>query len=518
MKKLPVIFLTALSLLNNGKLNSQITQEWVNIFNGYGSFTECKAMVMDSHSSIYVTGYAHTINGDLYVTRKYSSGGSVLWHDELSSGTYGVPYDMAIDDSDYVYIAGYYDQNNQDKKIYIIKYSPHGDTLWTQKFNLTSGDEVAVSLHIDNNDNVVILGRSGSNIVTLKFSNSGQYLWHQVFESPSGFFVPKTIVTDNLNNVYCTGYINYSGSKLFLLKYDNEGTFQWIRYENGLSNGYDSRKLITSDSRNNIYMTGMSLDTAAMNCMFLCKYGPDGNRIWKEYLTNGQGNAIALDSEDNPYVTGLIISPVTSYDIGTAKFDTAGSLIWYHNYSMAQNSMEEGKSICTNRNNNIYVLGSGYATAYNALVTIKYSLSGILKWTRQYTGGENGVNIFANDSNQVFISGNSNNYITVKYGNDLTGVNPDESIAPIHHGITSNYPNPFNPSTTISYQLSSAADVKIKVVDILGKEIIMLVNEFQSPGYHKAELNGADLNSGIYFALLYANRNFVNCRKIVLVK
>lgn len=518
MKRFILPLFTILSLINSNKLSSQISQEWVNIFNGYGSFTECKAMVMDSRSNIYVTGYAHTISGDLYVTRKYGSNGSVLWHDELSSGTYGVPYDMAVDDSDNVYITGYHDQNNQDKKIYLIKYSSNGDTLWTQKFNPTTNDEVAVSLHIDGNNNLVILGRSGNNIITVKYTNSGQYVWHRVLESQGGYFVPKTIVTDNQNNIFCGGYLNFSEPKLFLTKYTPEGNFQWIRYEFGTSNGYDSRNLITADSRNNIYMTGMSRDTAAMNCMVLCKYNTDGNRIWKRYLSNGQGNAIALDSEDNPYITGLIISPLTSYDIGIAKFDTAGSQIWYHTYSMNQNSVEEGKSIYINRNNNLYVLGSGYTTTYNALVTIKYSLSGILKWTRQYTGGDNGVDIVANDSNEVFISGNSNNYVTVKYGHDLTRIDPIESIAPLIHGITSNYPNPFNPSTKVSYQISSAAKVSIKIVDVLGKEMKLLVNESKLPGYYEIELNGNSLNSGIYFALLYVNGSYINCRKIVLVK
>ena len=518
MKKSLLHFFTILSLINTSKLHSQISQEWVNIFNGYGSFTECKAMVMDSHSNIYVTGYAHTINGDLYVTRKYGSNGSVLWHDELSSGTYGVPYDMTVDDSDNVYITGYHDQNNQDKKIYVIKYSAIGDTLWTQKFNPTSNDEVATSLHIDGNDDLVILGRSGNNILTVKYTNSGQYVWHRIFESPGGFFVPKTIVTDNLNNIYCSGYLNSSESKLFLVKYAREGHFQWIKYEYGTSNGYDSRKLITSDSRNNIYMTGMSRDTAAMNCMVLVKYDPDGNRIWKRYLTNGQGNAIALDSEDNPYVTGLIISPLTSYDIGVAKFDTAGSQIWYHSYSMTQNSVEEGKSIYINRNNNIYVLGSGYTTAYYSLVTIKYSLSGILKWTRQYTGGDNGVNIIANESNEVFISGNSNNYITIKYGHDLTGIDPNEGIAPLYHEITSNYPNPFNPSTRISYKLQVTGYIVIRVFDALGKEVATLVNDMKNAGRHEVEFNAGNLPSGVYFYSLNIDGNQMGVKRMALVK
>lgn len=62
-----------------------------------------------------------------------------------------------------------------------------------------------------------------------------------------------------------------------------------------------------------------------------------------------------------------------------------------------------------------------------------------------------------------------------------------------------NYPNPFNPSTIISYQLPATALVTMKVYDVLGRGVATLVNERQSPGTYSVIFNAAYLQSGVYF-------------------
>lgn len=80
-----------------------------------------------------------------------------------------------------------------------------------------------------------------------------------------------------------------------------------------------------------------------------------------------------------------------------------------------------------------------------------------------------------------------------------------------------NYPNPFNPTTTINYQLPKDGMVTIKVYDILGKEIAELVNESKSAGYYKIDFEGSKLTSGIYIATIQAN-NFSKSIKLLLTK
>ena len=71
-----------------------------------------------------------------------------------------------------------------------------------------------------------------------------------------------------------------------------------------------------------------------------------------------------------------------------------------------------------------------------------------------------------------------------------------------------NYPNPFNPSTTISYQIPVDGNVSLKVYNLLGNEIKTLVNDYQSAGNHKIEFDAAELSSGNYFYILKYNDQY----------
>ena len=83
--------------------------------------------------------------------------------------------------------------------------------------------------------------------------------------------------------------------------------------------------------------------------------------------------------------------------------------------------------------------------------------------------------------------------------------------------IMTAYPNPFNPSTAISYQLQAAGQVKLTVYDICGREIVTLVNEFKLAGIHQAIFEGNDLSSGVYFARLITG-NSIEIEKILLLR
>ncbi|KAB2920231.1 MAG: T9SS type A sorting domain-containing protein, partial [Bacteroidetes bacterium] len=77
--------------------------------------------------------------------------------------------------------------------------------------------------------------------------------------------------------------------------------------------------------------------------------------------------------------------------------------------------------------------------------------------------------------------------------------------------------NPFNPATTISYSLPAAGFVSLKVYDILGKEVAVLVHETQNAGANKASFDASQLPSGIYFARL-SSGSFNSVIKMTLMK
>ena len=80
-----------------------------------------------------------------------------------------------------------------------------------------------------------------------------------------------------------------------------------------------------------------------------------------------------------------------------------------------------------------------------------------------------------------------------------------------------NYPNPFNPTTTISYQLPEAGMVTLKIYDMLGKEVATLVNEVKQAGYYSTTFDAGKLASGIYISTIQTN-NFTQSKKMLLVK
>jgi hypothetical protein len=88
--------------------------------------------------------------------------------------------------------------------------------------------------------------------------------------------------------------------------------------------------------------------------------------------------------------------------------------------------------------------------------------------------------------------------------------------------LSSNYPNPFNPSTQISYSIAQDAEVTIKVFDMLGTEIAELVNQSKSAGSYNLYFNAENLASGVYIYRITASKNgsvlFVNSKQMILLK
>lgn len=92
-----------------------------------------------------------------------------------------------------------------------------------------------------------------------------------------------------------------------------------------------------------------------------------------------------------------------------------------------------------------------------------------------------------------------------------------DDIVPRSISLSQNYPNPFNPSTTINYYLPKGTNVELKVYDVVGQEVAVLVNEFKSAGEHSADFNAPSLSSGAYVYRLIAG-NYIENKKMLLLK
>lgn len=98
----------------------------------------------------------------------------------------------------------------------------------------------------------------------------------------------------------------------------------------------------------------------------------------------------------------------------------------------------------------------------------------------------------------------------------VTSVSKADQV-PHEFGLSQNFPNPFNPSTTIKYQVASVGRVSLRVYDVLGREVSTLVDEQKAPGEYAVQFNTAGLTSGMYFYRLQAGST-VETKKMTLMK
>lgn len=93
----------------------------------------------------------------------------------------------------------------------------------------------------------------------------------------------------------------------------------------------------------------------------------------------------------------------------------------------------------------------------------------------------------------------------------------DESLTPGEFSLDQNYPNPFNPTTTINFSLAAKSSVSLKVYNLLGQEVMTLVDGVQNAGVHEVNFNANQLSSGVYFYTIKAGE-FVSTKKMILLK
>jgi len=97
------------------------------------------------------------------------------------------------------------------------------------------------------------------------------------------------------------------------------------------------------------------------------------------------------------------------------------------------------------------------------------------------------------------------------------GPNPD--LRPSGFVLSANYPNPFNPSTTIQYRIPAASTVSIRVYDVLGREVATLLNEYRyaGSGFVQFDASRYQVSSGVYFYRMQAGTE-VQTKRMILVK
>jgi hypothetical protein len=138
-------------------------------------------------------------------------------------------------------------------------------------------------------------------------------------------------------------------------------------------------------------------------------------------------------------------------------------------------------------------------------------------WTQRNEGFGNAVVNALCISNNYIFAGTFINSVYRRPLSEVIGIKPISEQVPAHFALEQNYPNPFNPTTVISFQLSVAGQVVLKVYDVMGREVQTLVNESLKPGTYEASFDGSSLNSGVYFYKISAGE-FSETKKMLMIK
>lgn len=192
------------------------------------------------------------------------------------------------------------------------------------------------------------------------------------------------------------------------------------------------------------------------------------------------------------------------------------------------NMGESWESINTGVNNTLYRIR--FADDQNAISvgtegTILVTTDGGASWLNESNGISNDLNCLYVVDNLVSYTGGTDGIILKSTNGGITWFdqtqNPSGKITVTDKTGLKIYPNPTNPNSVISYSVSELSFVTIKIFDILGKELDLVVNEIHNKGTYSVSFDGTKLSSGMYFCkMIMQNNNGITAKtmKIILVK
>lgn len=342
------------------------------------------------------------------------------------------------------------------------------------------------------------------------------------------------IDTNSINTGSVFYYTPQSGGEMYFMTHKSDESLPLTVYIPEPTNGERFTKLIRTNDNSLIYLgTKVSSNNVDFRIgKMLMKSGPF--ILWQKFF-NGSGNHydfpfdVCVDNQNNVLVTGSSRhgDSLGTEDIVTLKYSPAGNLLWSRIYNSDSNGIDQGMSITTDAQGNVYVGGAAdLGSVRLGYKILKYSPSGSLLWQDSYSYTHHPedfiYSIRTNTNNDIFVTGISFNpgtdydFATIKYSQTVNIENISGNIPGKFH-LSQNYPNPFNPVTNIQFSVSDLSNVSLKVFDINGREIETLHNGRLNAGNYKVQWNSGSLPSGVYFYELNSN-NFKEVKKMLVIK
>jgi hypothetical protein len=457
--------------------------------------------------------------------QKVYKGPGFLWPDCFAN-------DICFADSNNFFVIG---TNEYPRGIYVIKINPYGDTIWT-KF-IENGEGIAGVSSGDGGCVVTGLWHNYSDVTmsySLKINSGGNIEWQKLYDSAQTALCYEIIRTSDDKYLAC-GKIGYQLG--YIIKIDSSGNMIWQKsYPSADNKSY--RALIETNDGSYIaggHVTDTPYETGKG---VLTKIDTSGNIIWeRRYNTylHSMGNILSINKVNQNYlITGHAYDTIMNkYGICFMRLDLQGNVVFSKFYPQPDSGyywMPDFKIINPNKylfSYNRYGSSALDSILANAMITD--SLGNIII-QREFSSTDYTYfsHIILNNNNDILFAGTSNhinidfeNIYVVRTDSNLYAppivINNIGLINPDDYKLYQNYPNPFNPTTNINYDLPNDVFVTIKVYDVLGKEVSILVNGFRKTGRHTLQFNGSGLSSGIYFYKLEAG-SFTDIKRMLMIK
>jgi hypothetical protein len=252
--------------------------------------------------------------------------------------------------------------------------------------------------------------------------------------------------------------------------------------------------------------------------------GDAGIQIW----TRSLGSAFIEDlfiipDINNSGTDDILVSALTS--TAYVLEGSTGNIIW--TAPVSGNILSAGVLGDMNNDGHPEV---GIATLGNIAYVLE-SKAGLQLFSYSFGGGGSSTaaesiwkmgDIDGNGSFEFAAGGRSGKLVAFSGGTDVPVSVKNTGLIPDNFELYQNYPNPFNPVTAIKYQLPVESKVKLRIFDVLGREVTTLINDAQIAGHYKVEWAGTDsfgkkVTSGVYFYRLETD-NFSAVKKMLLLK
>jgi photosystem II stability/assembly factor-like uncharacterized protein len=361
----------------------------------------------------------------------------------------------------------------------------------------------------------------------MRTSNSGVN-WIVQYSVPGKYIFGLSIVDSN--TIYAVGYFET------IVKSTNGGK-NWTEIRNGLigeGHSYEAVYFINKDtgwvggSGNLIFKTtngGLTFDSVIVSGKFRDFYFRNDN----EGLVCGEGGVIHKTVDAGLNWTEIFVPVGTQ----SADFD---NLTFVNNNTGFTMGNQNGKVYKTTNfgstwDSLVRMPGNGYMDwIYFSSVNTGWACG---RQNRIYKSTDSGNTWRAENTSQFSSQGYASIYfLTDSIGwcvggsgkiihtttGGLTFMNVSNTPIPTAFNLEQNYPNPFNPSTTINYELRITKYINLKVYNLLGNEVVTLVNEKKPAGSYEVVFTGSNFSSGIYFYRLEVDGNIVDTKRMVLLK